>query len=311
MNFLENSKELLLVHTEMETVTLSEPVNIMLTPQFYTLKKEILPVRFAYQAKRFAASLFEGLLDAEGMYDFFVYQEGEYWVFIAYDMEKITDFLGHKGFRSGDVSKVFFAQQAVEKFTAPCFLGDQNLLSVLDNTVVVLPSSALEAGSSPSLKFDGTFTPKKGVSLEDASASLFTLKQAGLISGVFLLFAVIFFMEGVRYGEENGSDTDALQSMYEKYPSLQSKYTRENILNKYRTIDKSQRAKRDAVKQLSEMIFKGVTLTELNVDSKSVKAKFACRSEKTVQRLENLAKKAQFKISRIQGTLSLHVEGLL
>jgi hypothetical protein len=57
-----NNKDLLLVHSAMERVTLVESVNVMLTPQFYTLKKEALPVKYAYQAKKIAPSLFEGLL---------------------------------------------------------------------------------------------------------------------------------------------------------------------------------------------------------------------------------------------------------
>ena len=60
MNFLENTKELLLAYPSMKQVTLSESVNVMLPPQFYTLKKEALPLRYAYQAKKIAPSLFEG-----------------------------------------------------------------------------------------------------------------------------------------------------------------------------------------------------------------------------------------------------------
>ena len=46
-----NSKTLILAHSAMDEVTLSYDVNVMLTPQFYTLKKEPLPVQYAYQAK--------------------------------------------------------------------------------------------------------------------------------------------------------------------------------------------------------------------------------------------------------------------
>jgi len=52
LNFMGNNRELLLVHADMEHVSLSQSVNIMLTPQFYTLKKEPLPVKYRYQAKK-------------------------------------------------------------------------------------------------------------------------------------------------------------------------------------------------------------------------------------------------------------------
>jgi hypothetical protein len=308
---MENSKELLLVHTAMKHVSLSEPVNIMLTPQFYTLKKEILPVTYAYQAKRLAGSLFDGLLDREGSYDFLVYKEDAYWTFIAYDIEKITAFLQTKGFNQGDVSKIFFAQQSVEKFTAPYVLSDQDALVILDETVVVVPASALSSEKSSSLKFGRHFTPKKGVSLEDATSSIFTIKQAVLFSLVFILFSLMFFIEGSRYGGESGATEEALQSLYADHPSLQSAYTREGIVSKYRELDKTERAKRDAIKKLSGMIFKGVTLTALYIDHKSVKANFSCRNKKIAQRVENLGKKAQFKVSKTKGSFELHMEGTL
>jgi len=308
---MENSKELLLVHTAMKHVSLSEPVNIMLTPQFYTLKKEILPVTYAYQAKRLAGSLFDGLLDREGAYDFLVYKEDEHWVFIAYDIEKITAFLQTKGFRQGDVSKIFFAQQSTGYFTAPYLLSEQDALVVLDKTVVVVPSSAFSSEKPSSLKFDRHFTPKKGISLEDASSSIFTIKQAALFSFVFILLGMMFLIEGSRYGGGGQATEEALQTLYDDYPSLQSTYTREGIVSKYRELDKTERAKRDAVKKLSGMIFKGVTLTALYVDYKSVKAKFSCSNKKIAQRVENLGKKAQFKVSKTKGSLELQLEGTL
>ncbi len=308
---MESSKELLLVHATMKHVSLSEPVNIMLTPQFYTLKKEILPVTYAYQAKKLAVSLFEGLLDGEGSYDFFVYKEGEYWTFIAYDIEKITDFLRSKGFNQGDVSKIFFVQQSVEKFTAPYVLSDQDALMVLDDTVVVVPATALSLEESSSLNFNRDFTPNKGVSVEDASSSIFTVKQAILLSAFFIFFALMFLIEGSRYGGESGSAEEELQSLYAEYPSLQSSYTREGIVNKYRALDKTERTKRDAIKKLSGMLFKGVTLTSFYMDNKSVKANFSCSSKQVSQRLESLGKKAQFKVSEIKGSNDLRMEGTL
>ena len=84
-------------------------VNIMLTPQLYTLKRESLPVKYAYQAKRIAPSLFEGLLEEPSHYKYFVSKEKESWLFIAYDLEAIQTFLDEKGIALAFVSKMYFA----------------------------------------------------------------------------------------------------------------------------------------------------------------------------------------------------------
>ncbi|NOR55751.1 MAG: hypothetical protein GQ531_06035, partial [Sulfurovum sp.] len=109
MNFTGTTKALLLVYKDMPEQTLDESVNIVLTPQFYTLKREVLPLQYAYQAKRIAPSLFEGLLEDASNYAYFVQKEKDAWLFIAYDLEKIQDFLVEKGFDLTLVSKMFFA----------------------------------------------------------------------------------------------------------------------------------------------------------------------------------------------------------
>jgi hypothetical protein len=304
-------KELLLVHAAMDTVTLNDSVNVMLTPQFYTLKKEALPVQYAYQAKKIAPSLFDGLLEEGGNYEYIVNKEEDTWAFIAYDLEKITTFLESRNIYAGNVGKIFFAQQALESFTAPLALNDKEALVVLDDTVVVVPSMALGEDEVASLEINSSFTPKGGVSLQGSSSSVFTQKQALSLAAVFMLFAVLFVIEGARYGGDSEAGEEELQNLYESYPALQSSYARQGIVDKYRSIDKSERKKRDAVKAFSSMIFKGVTLTSLHVDEKTFKAQFACQSAEVATRVKELAKKAKYNTSKVKGSTDLRIEGTL
>ncbi len=311
---MEKTKELLLVHTSMERVTLLESVNVMLTPQFYTLKKEALPVKYAYQAKKIAPSLFEGLLEKGVLYEYMVYKEGDTWAFIAFDTEKITTFLESKGVSAGKVAKLFFAQQAVDAFTAPMALGDKEALVVIDETVVVVPRSALSEEEAPTLEFGDHFTPKGGFRLKSkelSHASLITEKQAWALAAVFVLFAGTFLVESSRYGGDAKESEAELETLYEAYPALQSSYARQGIVDKYRTIDTVERKKRDVIKAFSGMIFKGVTLTALHVDEKSFKAQFACADAGVAKRVKDLAKKAQYNTAEVKGSSDLSIEGTL
>ena len=307
-----NNKDLLLVHSAMERVALVESVNVMLTPQFYTLKKEALPVKYAYQAKKIAPSLFEGLLEDGGEYDYMAIKEEDSWVFIAYDIESITLFLESKGITADKVSKIFFAQQAVHSFSAPLALNDKEALVVLDETVVVVPRMALGSEEVPSLVFDSSFTPKGGgVSLQGSSSAILTQKQAISLAAVFMLFAGMFVVEGSRYGGENESSNTELESLYESYPALQSGYARQGIVDKYRTIDIKERKKRDAIKAFSGMIFKGVTLTSLHTDEKGFQAQFSCANADVAKRVKELAKKAHYNTAKVKDSTDLRIEGTL
>jgi len=307
---LENSKSLLLVYRNMPAQSLSETVNIMLTPQFYSLKKEILPLKYAFQAKKIAPSLFDGLLENTEKYDYLVYKEGETWVFIAYDLEEINHFLVSKGIRSEEVGKIFFAQQALDAFTAPVLLGDKDALAAMDGSVVLIPQSALQEGTE-TLTPDERFAPKHGVVLRGAFNSILSKKQAITLAALFTLFALAFFVEGWRYSRGSEVTKAEIEALIEEYPALQSQYTRKSIAEKYRAIDKNERKKRDTVKTLGEMIFKGVTVETFKMDDKGFSVRFKCSDAKVSKHLKELSKKEGFSsVKTLTGNI-VQIEGKL
>ncbi len=305
-----SNKELLLVHGSMKRVFLSHSVNIMLTPQFYTLKKETLPVKYLYQAKRIAPSLFDGFLEDWNDYEYLVFKEENNWVFIAYNMGQINSLLLSKGIKPEQVSKIYFAEQVRNSFTAPVLLGDKEALVVLDNAVVIIPQAALQEETAV-LEFDDSFTPKTGITLKGVHSALLSSSQAVVLASLFTFFAGMFLVEGWRYGSESKAGAEEMQELLEAYPSLQSKMQRENIATKYKSIDIRERKKREVMKSLAGLIFKGVTLTSFSLTEKSYKVHFSCNDVKVAKRLKELAKKEKFNTSKVAGSDDLLIEGTL
>lgn len=309
---MRRNRELLLVHTAMNRVILDHPVNVMVTPQFYTLKKESLPVKYAYQAKKIAPSLFEGLLE-EGEHKYAVFQEDDTWVFIAYNMEKILDFLASKGVESENIGKLYFAQQALDSFTRPMSLNESEALVVMDKVLVVVPTMVLADDEFPTSYFDNQFTPKQGITVKsnkNPTESMVGDQQSWLLAGVFVLFAGMFFVEASRYQGGDVSANDELETLYEAYPELASAYTRDDISQKYRTIDLNERKKREMIKSIGSMIFKGSILTSLTVNDKGFSALFACEGSDVSSHLKTLAGKKNYKVTDATSS-SLRMEGTL
>jgi len=209
-----------------------------------------------------------------------------------------------------DPMKLFFAQQSLSSFTDPVFLGEKEALVVLDDTVVVVPQTALGKKIEP-LTFNDSFTPKTGVTLQGAYGSLLSMKQAVAVAAVFTLFAGMLFVEGWRYGNDSKAADVEMQQLLEEYPSLQSKMQRENIATKYKTIDIAERKKRKVVKTLAGMIFKGVTLTSFSLNEKGFKVQFSCADAKVAKRLNELAKKEKLSISKVSGSNDVQIKGTL
>jgi len=285
-------------------------INIMLTPQFYTILREALPVKYAYQAKRIAPSLFEGLLEGAHNHKYFVFKEEETWLFIAYNVEKIKTFLEQKNINSEQVSKIFFAEQMRDRFSAPLLLGEKEALVNVNDTMTVVPQIVLNEDEKP-MRINAQFTPKKGVSFEGRSKSMVSTNESYTLAAIFTLFAILYFVEGSRYGGESVAQEEEMKVLLEDYPSLESSYTRDSISDKYRAIDQKERKKRDVVKSLSHMIFKGSTLTTLLVDNKKFQAQFSCKDAGIAKRLKELAKKEKFNTSKIANSNDVKIEGTL
>jgi len=310
LNFTGNTKALVLVYRDMPEQTLSESVNIMLTPQFYTLKREALPVKYGYQAKRIAPSLFEGLLEDEGSYEYLVFKEEESWVFIAYDIDKIQNFLLSKGLDLAFVSKMFFTEQSSALFSSPVATGEHEALVNFDGNLVMVPKAVLDSDVKY-MQIDDAFTPKKGIALEGAAKSFLSKRESYLLAGIFFLFAFLFVVEGVRYDGENEEENAKIQVLLEAYPALESSYTRDSIASKYQKIDRQERKKREVIKALAGMIFKGSTISSFSMNTKHFEAAFICTDAKVLKKVEALAKKENFKTQKVANKNEIKVEGSL
>jgi len=295
---MENSN-LLIVHRNMERVHPESVVDIVLTPQFYTLKREQIPLRYTYQAKRIAPSLFEGLLEEEQGIAYDVYREGEHWVFIAYNPEEITAFLQSKGVLPSQTGRVVFAQQLGSSIKGAVQVGEKEALVVIDGNVAMVPRSSL--GEVPMTRLENAMLPSKGIRLAETGDTLFSNRQTYWLSTIFILFGILWIIEGVRYGKHNQILQDELNRYYAKYPVLQSSYRRNSILQKYRTIDQSERRKREITGKIAGVITKGVTLDRLSIDKKRYRAVFSTENSAVAKRLKKALMRAGLHIEQASG----------
>ena len=310
LNFMGNNNELILVHTNMPEVTKKGTFDIMLTPQFYTLKREPLPVKYAYQAKRIAPSLFEGLLNENGHYDYFLQKEADGWLFIAYNSKEIKDFLLTKGVKPEQVKKIFFMQQSIKHLSSALELSRDEALVPLENTVVVVPQIALD-DDEKRITFTSKFKPSRGVTFKSSSAtdSLLSPAYSFVLGFIFLVFAGIFIAEGLRYQGDSKGQAEELKSLFERYPSLTSHIQRKSIARKYQKIEKTERHKRAVVQSLAKMIFKGSKLNSLMMAQNKFSATFSVTGSTIARRVIQLAKKQHFRVKKIANTLK--IEGTL
>lgn len=307
MSSLEKSS-LLLIHRRMNRTVSQESVDIVVSPQFYTLKREEIPVKYEYQAKKVAPSVFDGILDIPAPVSYFVYREEKRWVFIAYNMQEILDFLEEKGIAPQRVRKIFFAQQFASSFHGVVRLGEKEALMKIGEDIAVVPTSGIENTQFDVL--DSSTLPKKWLRPQTSGVSLFNTKQALWLAAIFAVFGIVWFAEGTRYTEAVDVLKDQRISYDIKYPAMGNSYTRNSILKKYRNIDIRERRKRDVVRRIFSVLSSGVTLQRMDIGNKSYSAQIAVSSNAVSIQLDTLLKQAGLTKERTDGK-TVYIKGTL
>jgi hypothetical protein len=306
---MESGSKMLLIHRGMKETVIENRTDLLLTPQFYTMRREALPVKYAYQAKRIAHSFFDGLLEKNEYHEYFVYKDEEAWILIAYNPEKIGSFLQSKKITAEKIGKIFFAQQIASQIDTPVALDEKSVMVNIDKIITIVPASALTNGDR--LGIDAIKAPSRGIYLNFGSRSLISRKQMLVISGIFMAFGLLWLVEGRRYSKNNTVYQQQIAQLYKTSPSLKSSYTRENIAGKYRKIDKIERQKRQVVGKVAGVLFKDITLVDFEMEKKRYKAHFSAKDTVSAKKLERMLKNAGFENVTLLASNAVTVEGSL
>ncbi len=131
------------IHNEnVDLSYIDKPCNIVLSPVFYWVKRESLPVSSESKASKLALSCF-GSQVPDGEYKYFAIKDNDDFILFAYDSQKILDTLKNSNLDLSLVSKIYLAQN---EFTNDIItIDDDKCLYNRDDIYVVLPKSLLKA----------------------------------------------------------------------------------------------------------------------------------------------------------------------
>ena len=294
---MDKSNNRLFIHRNMEPVSLEHSVEIILTPEFYTLIREELDIRFTYQAKQIAEALFDDYLNASKEYQYHVSKADDAWYFYAYNIQDIEDFIESIGIEKHRVSKIYFAQELSSHLKEPIQLSDKNILQTIEETVTIIPLQLID----PSVNFTSMDLKEvkltSGVSMGASHNSLVSLKETILLSSMFFILGTIFIFEGNRIKASISKDEAQLIALIDDNPSYGSTMLRENILEKYQPIDKNERSKRQSIKEISKLLSAKSTLSSLSIVKSKITAEIKTSDANIARQVAQNAKARNFKSS--------------
>jgi len=300
----------LLVYRDMDSISTNNNIDIILTPQFYFFLQEELGIKFAYQAKQIAPSLFDDYLDEQKDYQYFVYKCDEYWCFFAYDIEEITSFLESKGLNRHQIGKIFFAQELAPYMEEAISLGNSRAIQSIDGIATILPKRLFNNEYDYKGLDVKNISLKHGISLSSSYSSLIPLKQTITITILLAILGGVSIFEGTQIKNSIQPDKEKLEVLLDKNPRLKSNLVRKSILTQYEPIDKIERKKRDIIDNISKLLSSTSQLKELVIDDKKVVAIIETNSDKISNQVVAKAHSKKLSVKK-QSAKQIKVEGVL
>jgi len=271
--------ELILLYKNMPKPKKASRYDLVLSPQFYIVKKEKLPIKYSYQAKKLAPSILEEYLDSAKDYEYIVQKVKDGWRFFAYAPKDVEEYLKQNyKIDSNKIGQVYFADQLNSIISKqPIELDESNALALLDAQATIIPKSMINidkfAKFTQKLRPKGGFAFKSSKKMENSRANI--VDTAAIVASALIsLIAIAYLVEGFGYKKAISELDNKLSLMYEDSPELQSKLTRDSIKQKYETIEKRQRAIRERLSNFSSLSSKKSILEKLELTNNNLEASF-------------------------------------
>lgn len=293
-------------HTAIETIFLHSKMDlphtskdkryrIIITPEYYIIKKISLSVKFKTQAMKMAPAALEDFITKDREYKYFCFKcKDDEWVFIAYSLEQIYDLLESKNIDKGMVEGIYFAQELSPIINKPLPINSGFSLGNIDGIIVCLPHK----NNPTSNREIDTIKLKHKIFSGPLFSVDIPLKKMIVASLIFLAWGTVLLIQTYEDTKQTQDDIERYLVALEKQELPDSSYTASNLLSKYSEIDKKQSAIRDSLSDFDTLLDDKIKIKEIVLNDKEVQTIFEAEDEGSVKSLEKRVKKIGFLIQK-------------
>ena len=286
-NLFQNRAQLFFLHKH--AVPQKEGTfDVILSPQFYWVKKVSLPVKRAAEAKKLAESVFEGSLPAgEYSYEVIAAGEGEF-VLIAYNREEITEVLEDFFTGSARVQSVRFAQYECADLDTCCSIDDESSLVQLNGLLMQIPRNCTD----PKLRIDDYIKNIKPTShkvkLGTLDAEVMDRRTFAFLAAAVVLFMSAYILEYVDYKKESAKLEEAKQALIRKYNLPPTTMQLDSIKQSlFKTFQQQKKIRQTLASLAKTVLGKKEYINSMQIDGKTATVEFAVADSARARALEH------------------------
>ncbi len=171
---------------------------VVLSPEFYWIKKVTLPVKKEKEALKLAPSIYDGFLPS-GDFSYEVRQSDDAFIMIAYNKKKIAEELDKVIPYKGDIRELYFAQDALSHIDGCIEVDAKSALTNMDDIIIQVPRACTDTKITLYEVLEKARLGKRKVKLSSFDNELLSSKDIKLVAAIFGLLFFAFLSEYIVY----------------------------------------------------------------------------------------------------------------
>ncbi|MDR1460728.1 MAG: hypothetical protein LBI78_03710 [Campylobacteraceae bacterium] len=262
--------KIIFVDTQHVTTSDSDIFDIVLSPKYYWTKMEELPVKYAFQAKEYAPSVFDGFIP-KGDYSYkAIKQDGKFLLF-AYDAKDILERLESLGIKPSHVRNTYFAQTEFANYPLAIKVDNENSLITHNEKVIKMPLSLAKEHVSMNEVLQ-TLKPSKNI-IKLGKFNRFYEKQ-GALKGIIYVLAILIaiflgellYLSHLLSSQENRKDEILKQySLPSTEIQLNALLKQQEKTNKQQSVIRENMSKIFGFSLLQNEYFKNIEVNQMQI----------------------------------------------
>ncbi len=291
MKFWEKSNHKVIFLTKnSHFVDTKEPINIILSPEYYWVKKVQIPVSSTSKAKQYAPAMFEHHLPDNGTYEYSLLSTDEtnQFIIVAYDKAQILQQLKSQINDTKNIDMIYWAQMVFPKIETCVNLDNRHSLVNIDD-ILLFSNHRCEksAWDVQGLMTNANFT-HKGIKLEQLSST--SIPKKSLFTTIAAASAVLIAL-GIEYGVQSykiNQLEEKIQEIKTQYNLPQTSMQLKSMTDRLQKTDTKQNEIRTLLAIAQDIpLPNGATLGSISYAKESLTVKITLTHKKQQRQLQN------------------------